>query len=248
MKTSAPFKMRIIFLITSLFSTIGLNAQWGSKTIKGNGKTTTVFRTTTDYNAIICTGALDYILVYGTEGQITIEGEDNLLKYIVTEVKHNNLVVKIENKVSLKPSTNKDIKVTIPCKDIEKISLTGSGDLWNEGILNNNKLDVSLTGSGDVTLNIKTNYAKSKVTGSGDISLKGDTDELESQVTGSGNFHGFDLKSKNTKVTVTGSGDAEVSCTEILKASVAGSGDIVYKGSPKIEETKIAGSGSISSL
>jgi hypothetical protein len=37
-----------------------------------------------------------------------------------------------------------------------------------------------------------------------------------------------------------------VFCTENLKARVAGSGDINYKGNPKTKDTKTAGSGDIS--
>ncbi|MGV6832311.1 MAG: GIN domain-containing protein, partial [bacterium] len=50
----------------------------------------------------------------------------------------------------------------------------------------------------------------------------------------------------NTVVSVAGSGDAEVVCRESLKARVAGSGDIEYKGNPAKEDTKVSGSGSIS--
>ena len=80
---------------------------------------------------------------------------------------------------------------------------------------------------------------------SGDVTLKGSTNNLEAGVTGSGDFYGFDLEVNDTDVSVTGSGDAKVVCNVNLKARVTGSGDIVYKGNPKTEDTKVAGSGSI---
>ena len=239
-------KKSIKLLTVALLFVITTNAQnWGNKKIKGNGEVTTVTRNTGDYDGIKCAGSLNYILVAGTEGEITIEGESNLLEHIVTEVKNGNLIVKVKNGKNISSNKNKAIKITIPFKDISKVSLAGSGDLWNEDVITSNKLSVSLAGSGDIVLDIKTTYVKGAIAGSGDLTLKGSTDNLEAKIAGSGDFHGFDLQSNHTEVSIAGSGDAQVVSIETLKARVAGSGDIVYKGNPKTD-TKVAGSGNIS--
>ena len=232
-----------ILLIAVLLGTISIQAQ---KRIKGNGNMTTITRTTSEYNGISCAGSFDYILVAGKEGNIKIEGEENLLEYIITEVKDGNLIVKTRNNINLGTSRNKTIKVTIPFKDIERVSLAGSGDLWNTDKISSTNIIVELSGSGDIKLNIEASSIKASLAGSGDLTLKGTTSELKVQVSGSGNFHGFELQSNNTDVSVAGSGDADVVSTGILKARVSGSGDIRYKGNPKTEDTKVAGSGSIS--
>ena len=244
MKTS--FKNQTVLIIACLFFATTTYAQWGKK-IRGNGNITTITRTTSDYDGIKCAGSFDYILVSGNEGNITIEGEENLLEYIVTKVKDNNLIVKVKDHVNLKTSMRKTIKITIPFKDISKVSLAGSGDLWNDDLITCKNLHASLAGSGDIILNVNTTYLKGSIAGSGDLTFKGSTNKLEVKVAGSGDFHGFELQSKNTDVSLAGSGDAEVTSTESIKARVSGSGDIVYKGNPKKEDAKVAGSGSISS-
>jgi len=243
-KMKKSIKNQTILIIACLFFASASYAQWG-KSIKGNGKMTTVTRTTSDYDGIKCAGSFDFVLVEGTEGKITIEGEENLIEYIITEIKNRALVVKVKNDVNLKTSRNKSIKITIPFKEIENVSLAGSGDLWNDNVLASDNLNISLTGSGDIILNIKALKTNASITGSGDVTLKGSTHNLEASVTGSGDFHGFDLEVNDTDVSVTGSGDAKVVCNANLKARVTGSGDIVYKGNPKTEDTKVAGSGSI---
>jgi Putative auto-transporter adhesin, head GIN domain len=49
-------------------------------------------------------------------------------------------------------------------------------------------------------------------------------------------------------VRVFAAGDADVHATEKLTASVTGSGDIRYAGSPKKVDRNVKGSGSIESL
>ncbi|MEY8847770.1 head GIN domain-containing protein [Psychroserpens sp. XS_ASV72] len=236
--------MKTSILLSALLLCITFG--YADKKIKGNGQMTTVTRTTSDYDGVNCAGSFDYILVSGTEGKITLEGESNLLEYIITEVKDNQLIVKTQKNVSLRPSYNKTIKITIPFKDISNVSLAGSGDLYNEDVINASDFTAALAGSGDLTLDIRATDTEAKIAGSGDLTLKGSTNNLEAKVAGSGDFHGFDLQSNHTVVSVAGSGDAEVVSNESLKARVAGSGDIEYRGNPKTKDNKVSGSGSIS--
>ncbi|MCB0446650.1 MAG: DUF2807 domain-containing protein [Gelidibacter sp.] len=235
---------KLFVLVATLLVVVTTQAQ---KKIKGNGKMTTITRTTSDYDGVKCAGSFDYILVSGTEGKITIEGEENLLEYIVTEVKDGNLIVKTEDRINLRTSYNKTIKITIPFQDINSVSLAGSGDLWNEDKITSTNLKVALAGSGDLKLTVDASSIDASLAGSGDLTLKGNTNSLEASVAGSGDFHGFDLQTNHTIVSVAGSGDATVVSNESLKARVSGSGDIKYKGNPKTEDTKVAGSGKIES-
>ena len=61
-----------------LLVTISCSAQWG-KTIKGNGEKVTIDRSTGDYDAVSVSGWFDVDLVNGQEGELTLEGESNLL-------------------------------------------------------------------------------------------------------------------------------------------------------------------------
>lgn len=236
----------ILLIAALMLSSVSQAQWWGNEKVKGNGNMTTETRTTGDYDGIKCAGSMDFILVAGTEGKIKIEGEENLLKHIIIEVKNGSLIVKVEKGINLRPSWNKTIKVTIPFKDISEVSLAGSGDLWNEDVITTTDLDVSLAGSGDVIINVQATSVEGSLAGSGDLTLKGNTNNLNAKVAGSGDIHAFGLQANHTTVSVAGSGDAEVVSNESLKARVSGSGDIEYRGNPSKEDTKVSGSGSIS--
>ncbi len=237
-------KKTITLLAISLMFTNIINAQlWGNEKVKGNGNVVTETRTTDEYDGIKCAGSMDFVLLSGDEGKIILEGDSNLLQYITTEVKDDNLIIKVKKGINMSYKNNA-IKITIPFEDIDVVSLAGSGDLFSNDTIITDKLSVSLAGSGDVKLDIKTDFVKGAIAGSGDLTLEGNTNKLEAKVAGSGDFHGFGLEANETDVSVAGSGDAEVVCNKVLKARVAGSGDIVYKGNPE-KDTKVAGSGSI---
>lgn len=237
-------KNNILTLVILLSTTIGFSQTW--KKISGNGNMKTETRTTGEYEGINCAGPFDYVLVKGNEGNIKIEGEENLLKYVITEVKNNELIVKTENGINLKTSLGKPITVTIPFKDINSVGLAGSGDLLSKDQIATTNFKVSLTGSGDVDLDISAEDIESHLVGSGDITLKGKTTNLELTISGSGDYSCFGLDADNTDVSVSGSGDVDVVSNKSLKVRISGSGDVTYKGNPDKEDTKVSGSGSIS--
>jgi hypothetical protein len=236
----------ILLIVALMFATVSHAQWWGGKKVKGNGNMTTETRNTGDYDGVKCAGSMDYILVAGTEGKIKLEGESNLIEYIITEIKGNDLIIKVEKGVNLSPSWNKTIKVTIPFKDISSVSLAGSGDLWSEDKITASNFNVSLAGSGDMTLNIEATSVEGSLAGSGDITLKGNTNDLSLRLAGSGDIHAFGLQANHTEASIAGSGDIEVVSNQSLKARVSGSGDIEYKGNPSKEDTKVSGSGKIS--
>lgn len=238
-------KKSITLLTIALMFVSATNAQiWGNKKIKGNGNITTEIRNTGNYDGIKCAGSMYFILVPSNEGEITLEGDSNLLEYIITEVKNDNLVIKVKKGINFSYKSNA-IKITVPFQDISKVSLAGSGDVINEGTITSNTLSVSLAGSGDMILNVEAKNIKTSLAGSGDITLKGITDDAKVSLAGSGDINAFGLQADNINASLAGSGDIQVTCNKNLKASVAGSGDIEYKGDPEVTK-RVAGSGSVS--
>lgn len=237
--------LKSITVLVFLLSTTLSCAQWNkSKKIKGDGNITTANRSTGDYDGLKAAGPMDFKLIQGSEGEISIKGDANLMEYIVTEVMDNNLVVKVKDGYNLKPSQT--IIITIPYESISYVSLAGSGDVENSGIIKADAFKVSLAGSGDINLNVTAESIESNISGSGDIELKGSANNLSTKVTGSGDFDGKSLESNNVTAKVTGSGDINVVCNGELTARVTGSGDITYSGKPTNKDTKVTGSGSVS--
>ena len=69
----------------------------------------------------------------------------------------------------------------------------------------------------------------------------------EVEVSGSGDVEAYDLKTEKAELKIAGSGSIGISVEKEIIARVSGSGDIKYKGQPRIEDIKVSGSGQISS-
>ncbi len=240
-------KTLLLLVSCALFSSNLTFAQWSGKNkIQGNGTVVSEKRVTMDYDAIAVSGFFDVELVSGKEGDITVKGEENLLPFLKIEVINKVLKISSEKNKYLSTSKGKKILISVPFEEINKVSLTGSGDVLTKKTIKSNSFSVQLTGSGDVILEVESNSVEIDLTGSGDINITGTTEELTTNLNGSGDIDTSKLKAKNVHAAVAGSGDTTVYCIDNLHARVSGSGDIQYKGDPKKKDTKVSGSGSIS--
>tara|TARA_R110001583_G_C5641885_1_gene407914 strand:- start:50 stop:784 length:735 start_codon:yes stop_codon:yes gene_type:complete len=234
-----------VLLCAGLIS-LSCSAQWG-RTIKGNGNNVTIERNTGNYDGVAVSGWFDVDLVSGNEGEITLQGEENLLEYIITEVKDGKLVIKTKKGVNLKTSSWKsEIRITVPVESINTVSMSGSGDIVGKTTIKTDKFTTSMSGSGDITLDIDTGSISANMSGSGDINLSGNTTDFDATISGSGDIEAYDLEADNVNATISGSADIQVTAKKSIKARVSGSGDISYRGNPEKVDTKTSGSGDIS--
>lgn len=243
MKTKTRIAIACLSMLLIAFTA---NAQWGQEKVKGNGNMVTKERNTGDYDAVNIAGSFDVELVSGTEGNIVIKAEENLIPHIETEVKNNTLKISVEKGYDLRPGKNHKMQITVPFQDISKVSLAGSGDVMTKSAIKADTFKASLAGSGDMSLEVNAAKVAGDVAGSGDLVLSGNTTEFDCNIAGSGDINAAGLKAENVEASISGSGDAHVHCNGMLKGRIVGSGNIKYRGNPQKEDTKVIGSGKIS--
>ncbi|MDP4606428.1 MAG: DUF2807 domain-containing protein [Flavobacteriaceae bacterium] len=236
-------KLMIISLLV-IASTNTSWAQWG-KNIRGNGQETTTIRQTLPYDQINVSSSFDVVLFSGEEGKIELEGESNLLTYVDTQVKSGQLIIKPRTGVQLRPSWGKRIKLRVPVKQIDALRLSGSGTIEGTTTLRDPSMEVIISGSGDIHLDLACTELIAVISGSGSITASGTATRSNINLSGSGDFKGFDLSTRITEAIISGSADISVSASELLSAKIVGSGDIYYRGNPKKIDSKIVGSGDL---
>ncbi|MFK8060871.1 MAG: head GIN domain-containing protein [Polaribacter sp.] len=237
-------KILLTSLILTLTFTVNAQNWWGkNKKIKGNGNVVTVNRTTSDFDKVSVGGSFDVILVKGKEGNIKIEGEENIIPYVETEVSGSNL--KIQYKKNTNIRTTRRLTVTISFNDLEGVSLGGSGKITCNTIIKSDDFSTNLGGSGDITLKVDANNVKASIGGSGNINLEGKSNEFTCSIAGSGSIRAYELKTDELYAKVAGSGSIKTTVKSKIKATIVGSGSVYYKGKPTHIDTKSAGSGDV---
>jgi hypothetical protein len=166
----------------------------------------------------------------GSPQKVEIEGKKDVLDEIETKVSGGKLEIEREGNWGWNWNWGNSDAVTIyiTVKDIDALSVGGSGDLIGETRITAGDLDLKVGGSGSMKLEIDaTGDVEADVSGSGDLYVKGRSASLDSDVSGSGKVV-LTMNITNTAdFGISGSGKIEASGTSAaVKASISGSGKV----------------------
>jgi hypothetical protein len=226
----------IILLIASL-SFISCNV------ISGNGNIQTEKRDIPDIHTVRTSGSIDIEINSGSSYSLTVEDDENLLPYIVTDVNDGVLNIHYKDNYSI---DNDHAKIVVTAPSLDKIITSGSGNIEGNGpIKNSSQIEFNLSGSGDVEAEVDAPSIKISGSGSGNIKLTGRTKDFDCKVSGSGDVNCGNLQSENANIQISGSGNAHVFASVHLTAHTSGSGDVYYSGNPQSPEIHTSGSGTV---
>ncbi len=204
-------------------------------------------RSVADFTGVYSGGYFNVFITIGEKESLRIEADAATLKDIETKVEKGILKIQLNSKKRYwdwNTSDRKKVNIFISAKVLTNVSASGSGNMKVEGTIKAPDFRVSLSGSGNLDLNVESVNLAAVVSGSGNMRLGGNSQNAQLMLSGSGNLAAVDFKAKNAEVSVSGSGNVNLKVEKKLKAITSGSGNIRYDGDPEIEETR-SGSGKI---
>jgi hypothetical protein len=186
-------------------------------------------------------------LKQGSPQSVELQGDEDALKEIETNIDGSKLVIEREGKWRDWDSDKKiDIYVTVP--NIDAISVSGSGAVVGETKVTSVDIDLNVSGSGSLTLDLaSTGDVEADVSGSGDINLKGSCRSIDSDISGSGKVKLDTKVTETADFSVSGSGRIEASGTATnVKTNISGSGKVFAANMEASRcDVKISGSGTV---
>lgn len=235
--------MKKIFVLAGLVVFFNSCNFMHGERVRGNGNVVTQERSLPSFSGVQASGSFDVKLNSGPQEMVKIEGEDNIIPYIETRIENGVLVIATKEDTWLRPKRDITIYVTAP--DFSRIEVHGSGNITSVNTINgSDMLKIGISGSGDIKVDVHTPRLSANINGSGSIRLSGETTVFEGEIEGSGDIKAYELKTAESKVSIGGSGSAEVTVDNQLTVQVSGSGDVRYKGKAAVS-SNINGSGSV---
>ena len=121
----------------------------------------------------------------------------------------------------------------VKCAELDA-AVNGSGDL-SVNTVEGKLVTTKLAGSGDVYCDgVDAASVVARLLGSGDINLGGKSASATFEVSTSGCIDAEELVADGVFATVSGSGDINCHALKTLEATINGSGEICYEGSPRV--------------
>jgi hypothetical protein len=182
-------------------------------------------------------------LTQGETESLRLEGDDETLAQITTEVRNGRLIIDYKRKFLISWHT-KQLDIYVTFKELRKARLSGSGVIQAESVQTFD-LELDLSGSGKLAIERLTALRlQSEISGSGAVTLGGVVESQRLRVSGSGDYDATQLACDEAEIDISGSGSAQLRVEKRLRVNVSGSGKIEYIGNPQIER-RVSGSGKI---
>lgn len=180
------------------------------------------------FKRIKCSGNVTISLVSGSENKV------------LTTTLENMSYSSSGNLLSINASSG---TMTIAVKDLDAITMN-SGSIANVGLVQLPALKLTTNAS---SVNFEdfhiTGIFEGRFSNTGTYQFKGTAGYIDVNVKDNVLFKGKDFAGDSVRFYNEASGNQEIHAVNILRASIIGSGNVYYKGSPAIVDTNTLGTG-----
>ncbi len=195
---------------------------------KGSGNIITETRNVSAFTKVNVSSSIDVDVQQGTQTEVVVEADDNLIKYIETTVVGNELKIRLKNISIWNHAT---IKVHVTAPQFDGFNANASAEIVGKNtITSTNKINIGASSSAKIDLQLDAPSVSVNASSSADISASGRTKEVEVDANSSAAVKLYNLKAETATVAASSSADVSIFASIKINAKANSSGSIKYTG------------------
>lgn len=195
-----------------------------SEQIKGSGNVATEKRDVRDFKGVDAGGAMRVEITVGKGFSVELEGDDNILPLVKTEVRGG--VLHIERKEGSRTWTKSHLIARISMPELNELGISGASSALVTGVK-----------SERLTIN---------TSGASKVEISGEAREVKIDVSGASKLNGENLRTERADVEASGASKISIFASESINADASGASKVVYSGNPKSVSKDASGASSVS--
>jgi Putative auto-transporter adhesin, head GIN domain len=180
--------------------------------IQGNGKRELQKRQLPAFTSISTNGAFTIEVTCQKDPSIEIEGDENVLDFVKTEVNSN--ILRLENSQNYSVSEPVRVKISLP--NLEGIAVNGAGRIDVKG-LKNDKFEIDTNGAPTIT-------------------VAGTTKMVDIAANGAGKVDAQNLHAARAVVDARGVAKVDLDVSDQLDVEISGPSSVTYNGNPSVNK------------
>ena len=205
-------KLALLVLLLPLLA-VGCHHGGMRSDIKGSGKRVMEKRNVGPFTSISTEGAFNIEVTCQKNVNVEVEGDDNILAMVTTDVSNN--VLRIRSTKSYDSSEPVKFKISVP--DLEGLSVSGAGRIDIKD-LKNDKFEIDSSGAPN-------------------ISVAGNTKVIDIDSSGAAKIDTHSLHAARGVVDSKGVSRIDLDVTDQLDVKISGASAVYYKGDPVVTKT-----------
>ena len=227
--------MKKLFILLSAFSI--LFSACNNKCVQDIGVQSTKEMSLKPFDQIDVQGAIKLILLQDSTYKASIQADSNFVDYVKAQVSNNKLKLSVDREYCGSDS----VVVRVGIGELKKLTASGSVQVLSESKLVLNDLDISLSGSNKIWLDLSAGKLSTTADGVAEINLSGQAGNHTVNTKGTASLEAFNFVVGVYDIDIDGVGKAKINVLNELKVETSGSSEVYYKGNPKKVDEKKSG-------
>ena len=215
----------------------------GSHTASSQAK---IDRTVSGFTGISVTSGIDVYLTQGNSEKLTLDIKGTDEDQIVSRVKNGVLELYIDRKgMNWGSNRGNSIKAYITFKQLTNLQAGGGSDVFGQGTLSFNDLNLDVSGGSDLKLDLKADRLNVSASGGADALLQGSARTLNASGSGGSDLDARKLVVETCNATSSGGSDVYVNASKEMSLKASGGSDIYYYGQGRVLASSKSGGSDI---
>jgi hypothetical protein len=211
--------------------------------VSGNGKVKEETRQVGDFTGVQVSQTIEATVTLGSPTSVKIEGEENLLPLIKTEVKNGVLTTSVDG-LGIKPT--KRIRLTIVTPKLTSVGTSGGSHLTADATTPGSKFEADASGGSHITVKgVQADQLEVDASGASHITLKGSARKTSVDASGAAMINVRDIEADSIDVDVSGAAQVQASAKSEAKVDASGGALVRIKGDPRKKDVSHSGGASI---
>ena len=212
--------------------------------MRGSGNIIKETRQLAEINSVSVSGSIKVDVKTGMVPSLTVEADDNIMPYVVTNVSDKNLSIKLKGINNL---SNATIHIYLVVPILNKISTSASAEVRSsEAITNSDKISFTASSGSLINVNVDAPTISADGSSGAEIILKGRTKNLTAESSSGSNVSLFSLQAENASASASSGAKISVFGSVQIKAKASSGGNVNYKGGAQSVEKNVSSGGLVS--
>jgi hypothetical protein len=207
--------------------------------VAGSGTVKRELREVPDFTAVEVNSVVHATVRTSPKAPVVLEGDENLLPLITTEVRDDRLVVAVKNGVNIKPT--RPIKVDITTPVLARVAATGASEV-DAVAAPAERFAIVASGATTVTVRqINSGAVTVEISGASRMTLVGKAKSVTLGVSGASHVKAESLTAESAVLDVSGASHVEIGATATIKGDISGASHLDVLGSPDVRNVGSSG-------
>lgn len=229
-------RITIALILTLFLSSCGFDINFGDfgSGQKGNGEVTSETREVTEeFTEVSASEGLDVYVTDGTEFEITVEADENIIDLIATDIKNDRLRIHTVENIG---RATKKVFVTLP--EITGLKSSSGAHLSTENLVKSDKLEIDASSGANINIQMDVTDVDIDASSGANLNLSGDAHTVYIDASSGANINAKKLISKICHADASSGGNLSVNVSEDLTAEASSGGNISYSGEASVTKKK----------